>query len=105
MENKDLILVVDDESIMRKLIKDFLIASNFEVIEAGDGEEAVKVAHEKQGGYHAGAISSIPAYHCEGGYQYADLRKRTVEFTAHWESGAGAGGFTEPRNGCDDAKT
>ena len=47
MENKDLILVVDDESRMRKLIKDFLIASNFEVIEASDGEEAVKISHEK----------------------------------------------------------
>lgn len=47
MENKDLILVVDDEARMRKLIKDFLIASNFEVIEAGDGEEAVRIIHEK----------------------------------------------------------
>lgn len=47
MENKDLILVVDDETRMRKLIKDFLIASNFEVIEAGDGEEAVRIIHEK----------------------------------------------------------
>ena len=35
------ILVVDDESRMRKLVKDFLIRDNFEVIEAADGEEAV----------------------------------------------------------------
>ena len=34
------ILVVDDESRMRKLVKDFLIKNNFEVLEAGDGEEA-----------------------------------------------------------------
>lgn len=35
------ILVVDDESRMRKLVKDFLIKKEFEVIEAQDGEEAV----------------------------------------------------------------
>ncbi len=34
------ILVVDDESRMRKLVKDFLVKSNYEVLEAGDGEEA-----------------------------------------------------------------
>ncbi|MCI8488664.1 MAG: response regulator transcription factor [Lachnospiraceae bacterium] len=35
------ILVVDDESRMRKLVRDFLIRDNFEVLEAGDGEEAL----------------------------------------------------------------
>lgn len=35
------ILVVEDESRMRKLVRDFLIRDNFEVIEAGDGEEAL----------------------------------------------------------------
>ena len=35
------ILVVDDESRMRKLVKDFLTKKGFTVIEAGDGEEAV----------------------------------------------------------------
>ena len=35
------ILVVDDEQRMRKLVKDFLTKKNFEVLEAGDGEEAV----------------------------------------------------------------
>ena len=35
------ILVVDDESRMRKLVKDFLTKKGFPVIEAGDGEEAV----------------------------------------------------------------
>ena len=34
------ILVVDDESRMRKLVKDFLTKKNFQVLEAGDGEEA-----------------------------------------------------------------
>ena len=34
------ILVVDDESRMRKLVKDFLVKSNYEVLEAGDGEAA-----------------------------------------------------------------
>lgn len=35
------IMVVDDESRMRKLVKDFLVKSNFEVIEAEDGAAAV----------------------------------------------------------------
>ena len=35
------ILVVDDESRIRKLVKDFLNKSGYEVLEAGDGEEAL----------------------------------------------------------------
>ena len=35
------ILVVDDESRMRKLVRDFLVKQNYEVLEAGDGEEAL----------------------------------------------------------------
>ena len=37
------ILVVDDESRMRKLVKDFLIKSNYEVLEAEDGSQALDV--------------------------------------------------------------
>lgn len=37
------ILVVDDESRMRKLVKDFLAKQNYEVVEAGDGSEALDV--------------------------------------------------------------
>lgn len=40
------ILVVDDESRMRKLVRDFLVKQNFEVIEAGDGEEALDKFYE-----------------------------------------------------------
>ena len=47
MENK-YILVVDDESRMRKLIKDFLQAKGFNILEAGDGEEALKVFEENK---------------------------------------------------------
>ena len=34
------ILVVDDEARMRKLVKDFLSIKGYQVLEAGDGEEA-----------------------------------------------------------------
>lgn len=37
------ILVVDDESRMRKLVKDFLVKKQYKVLEAGDGEEAIEV--------------------------------------------------------------
>ena len=39
------ILVGDDESRMRKLIKDFLIKEDYKVIEAADGEECLKDFH------------------------------------------------------------
>lgn len=35
------ILVVDDEARMRKLIRDFLVRAGYDVIEAGDGQEAL----------------------------------------------------------------
>ena len=38
-----LILIVDDEARMRKLIKDFLVANNYKILEAKDGEEALEV--------------------------------------------------------------
>lgn len=37
------ILVVDDESRMRKLVRDFLTKNNYSVLEAADGEEAVDI--------------------------------------------------------------
>ena len=42
------VLVVDDESRMRKLIKDFLIQKNFNILEAEDGERALKVYEENK---------------------------------------------------------
>lgn len=42
------ILVVDDEARMRKLVRDFLVRSNFEVIEAGDGEEALDLFYSEK---------------------------------------------------------
>ena len=42
------ILVVDDESRMRKLVRDFLQREDFEVLEAGDGSEALDIFFENQ---------------------------------------------------------
>ncbi|NLZ83233.1 MAG: response regulator transcription factor [Clostridiales bacterium] len=42
------ILVVDDESRMRKLVKDFLTRENYEVIEAENGEQAVDIFFTKK---------------------------------------------------------
>ncbi len=38
---KGKILVVDDESRMRKLVRDFLVRSDYEVVEAENGEQAI----------------------------------------------------------------
>ena len=42
------ILVVDDESRMRKLVKDFLVKSGYEVIEARDGSQALDIFYEQK---------------------------------------------------------
>ena len=46
--DKHKILVVDDESRMRKLVKDFLLKNEFDVLEAGNGEEAIDVFMENK---------------------------------------------------------
>lgn len=45
--DKSKILVVDDESRMRKLVRDFLVKNNYEVVEASDGEEALDLFFKK----------------------------------------------------------
>ena len=42
------VLIVDDESRMRKLVKDFLMQKGYSTLEASDGEEALKVFAENQ---------------------------------------------------------
>ena len=42
------ILVVDDESRMRKLVRDFLVREDYEVLEAGDGEEALDIFYKEK---------------------------------------------------------
>lgn len=46
--NKLKILVVDDESRMRKLVKDFLVKQNYEVLEAADGSDALDIFFDQQ---------------------------------------------------------
>ncbi len=46
--DKSKILVVDDESRMRKLVRDFLVKNNYEVVEASDGEEALDLFFDKE---------------------------------------------------------
>ena len=41
------ILVVDDEELIREVIKEYLIIEDYVVDEAADGEEAVKLAKDK----------------------------------------------------------
>ena len=40
------ILVIDDESRMRKLVRDFLTKKEYEVLEASNGEEAMEIFYE-----------------------------------------------------------
>lgn len=47
--DKRKILVVDDESRMRKLVRDFLVKSHYDVLEAEDGEQAVELFFKEKG--------------------------------------------------------
>ena len=42
------ILVVDDESRMRKLVKDFLTKNNYDVLEAEDGSQALDIFYQQK---------------------------------------------------------
>ena len=42
------ILIVDDEARMRKLIKDFLVAKGYNILEAEDGEKALEIYMENK---------------------------------------------------------
>ena len=46
--NEITIMIVDDESRMRKLVKDFLLQKNYKVIEAENGEVAINIFEEKK---------------------------------------------------------
>ena len=46
--NKKRILVVDDEARMRKLVKDFLVKNNMDVVEAADGQEAITIFFQEK---------------------------------------------------------
>ena len=48
MMEKIKILVVDDEARMRKLVKDFLMKKDYEVLEASNGEEALDIFYENK---------------------------------------------------------
>lgn len=48
MEQRLKVMVVDDESRMRKLVKDFLVKKNFEVLEAENGSEAIDIFFAKK---------------------------------------------------------
>lgn len=45
---KKVVLIVDDEIRMRKLIKDFLLQKDYEILEAGDGEEALEIYNKNK---------------------------------------------------------
>jgi len=42
------VLVVDDEARIRKLVRDFLVKQGYEVLEAGDGEEALDLFYQEK---------------------------------------------------------
>ena len=46
------ILIVDDETRMRKLVKDFLKQKNFNIIEAEDGEQALTLFNQNKRRIH-----------------------------------------------------
>ena len=69
------ILVVDDESRMRKLVKDFLTKKNFQVLEAGDGEEAMDIFYTEKD--IALIILDVMMPKMDGGQGCREIRKNS----------------------------
>ena len=46
--NKKIILTIEDDKVLRKLIKAELIRAGFQVLEARDGQEGIAIAKDKQ---------------------------------------------------------
>ena len=67
------ILVVDDESRMRKLVKDFLGREGFQVMEAGDGQEAIELFYENKD--IALIILDVMMPHMDGWQTCREIRK------------------------------
>lgn len=42
------ILIADDESRLRKLVRDYLVRENYDILEAADGEEALEIFYREQ---------------------------------------------------------
>lgn len=69
------ILVVDDEKLIRDVIREYLINENYEVIEAKDGIEAVKLAEENNIDL---IILDIMMPNMDGYTAYKEIRKNKV---------------------------
>ena len=67
------ILVVDDESRMRKLVRDFLEREGFAVLEAGNGQEAVEIFYEHKD--IALIILDVMMPHMDGWETCREIRK------------------------------
>ena len=67
------ILVVDDESRMRKLVRDFQEREGFAVLEAGDGQEAVEIFYEHKD--IALIILDVMMPHMDGWETCREIRK------------------------------
>lgn len=69
------ILVVDDEKLIRDVIREYLINESYEVIEAKDGVEAVKLAEENNIDL---IILDIMMPNMDGYTAYKEIRKNKV---------------------------
>ena len=69
------VLVVDDEARMRKLIKDFLMQKGYSILEAGDGEEALKIF-----GMKGLKIFSVSVVDCEIWQNFKPMRSAFDRF-------------------------
>ena len=69
------ILVVDDESRMRKLVRDFLTKSGYEVLEAGDGSEALDIFFDEHNSDIALLILDVMMPKMDGWQECKEIRQ------------------------------
>ena len=78
------ILVVDDESRMRKLVKDFLVKKGYEILEAENGEQAVEQNdHPKPDAQQRPHPDCPDRHHLLQYADYRDLRSEGVAYLVY----------------------
>jgi DNA-binding NtrC family response regulator len=89
------VLLVDDSALMRKLVGEQLRDLNFHVLEAREGEEALRLVAEYEGEIRI-LVTDLQMPKMTGGTLAARLRESHPEVQVIFMSGSGSGAMADP---------
>jgi len=85
--HKETILLVEDEEILRQLVKDILLQSDYQVVEAANGVEALEIWEEKNGKFDLLLTDMVMPEGMTGGELAKQLRARQPHLKVIYTSG------------------